>query len=98
MWPSERAGKAATLSLFRLSRAAGDDEEMEDYLAMNSLRWIIWVLGAVAAISLALLVVIGLTGDFRTLVTLVFWVSFIALVIALYVNFRNAPGSETVEV
>lgn len=65
---------------------------------MNSLRWIIWVLGAVAAVSLALLVVIGLTGDFRTLVTLVFWISFIVLVIALYVNFRNAPGSETVEV
>ena len=67
---------------------------------MNSLRWIVWVLGVVAAVSLALLVIgaVGLTGDARTYVTWIFWASFILLVVALYLRYRNAPGSDTVEV
>jgi thiosulfate dehydrogenase [quinone] large subunit len=67
---------------------------------MASLRAVIYFLGATAAISLALLVVaaVGLTGDLRTLVTWIFWVSFIALLVALFVQNRNAPGAEEVEV
>lgn len=67
---------------------------------MNSLRWIIWISGAVAAVSLALLLfgAIGLTGDPRTLVTWIFWVSFIVLVIALYLHSRKEPGSDVVEI
>ncbi len=67
---------------------------------MSSMRTLIYALGAVALISIAMLVIgaINLTGDLRTIVTLVFWISFIALLVALYLNFRNAPGSEEVEV
>ena len=67
---------------------------------MSSLRTVIYVLGTVAAVSLALLVIsaVGLTGDVRTGVTWVFWVSFIALLVALYVRSRGAPGSDEVQV
>ncbi len=67
---------------------------------MNSLRWAIWVLGAVAAISLALLVIgaVGLTGGIRTLVTLIFWISFLVLLVALFIYARQQPASDTVEV
>ena len=67
---------------------------------MSSLRTVIYVLGAVAAVSLALLVIpaVGLSGDVRTYVTWLFWVSFIALLVALYARHRNAPGSEEVEI
>jgi thiosulfate dehydrogenase (quinone) large subunit len=67
---------------------------------MSSLRTAIYVLGAVAAITLALLVIpaVGLSGDVRTFVTWTFWVSFVALLVALYVQARNAPGSEEVEI
>lgn len=72
---------------------------MEDGSVMSSLRTVIYVLGAVAAVSLALLVIpaVGLTGDFRTYVTWIFWASFIALMVALYLRHRNSPGSEDVE-
>ena len=67
---------------------------------MNPLRTLIYVLGAVALVSIALLVfgAVGLTGDPRTVVTWAFWISFIALVIALYLQYRNAPGSEEIQV
>jgi thiosulfate dehydrogenase [quinone] large subunit len=67
---------------------------------MNSLRNVIYVLGAVAVVSLALLVItaVGLTGDVRTAVTWTFWISFIALIVALYANSRKAPDSDEVQV
>lgn len=67
---------------------------------MNWLRWVIWVTGALAVVSLVGLVwsAIGLTGDARTIVTGIFWISFIVLVIALYLRYRNEPGADTVEV
>jgi thiosulfate dehydrogenase [quinone] large subunit len=67
---------------------------------MDALRSVILVLGAVAAISLALLVIpaVGLADGLRTLVTWIFWVSFIALLVTLYLRHRKAPGSEEVEV
>jgi thiosulfate dehydrogenase (quinone) large subunit len=71
---------------------------------MSSLRNFIFLLAAVAAISLALLVLpqvfaadMALTGDLRTIVTLVFWVSFIALTIALF-RYRNVQGAQEVEI
>ena len=53
---------------------------------MDSLRAVIYALGAAATGSLALLVwsAVGLTGDARTVVTWIFWASFIALLMALY--------------
>ncbi len=67
---------------------------------MSSLRAVIYGLGAVAAVSLALLVIsqIGLTGDIRTVVTWIFWVSFLALLVALFYDARQAPGSDEVQV
>src|SRR5437762_8253974 len=67
---------------------------------MSSLRTLIYGLGAVAAVSLALLVIqaVGLTGDVRTAVTWIFWVSFILLLVALYMYARRQPGTDTVEV
>jgi thiosulfate dehydrogenase [quinone] large subunit len=66
---------------------------------MSSLRTVIYGLGAVAAVSLALLVItaVGLKGDGRTVVTWIFWISFIALLVALYINARRAPESDVVE-
>ena len=67
---------------------------------MNWLRWVIWISGALAILSLIGLIwsAINLTGDARTIVTWIFWVSFVVLLIALYVRYRNEPGSDTVEV
>jgi len=65
---------------------------------MNSLRWTVWILGAVAAVSLALLVIGALTGDVRTIDTWIFWISFIALIVALYAYTRQQPTSDVVEV
>ena len=67
---------------------------------MGSLRAVIYVLGAGAAASLALLVIpaVGLSGDVRTYLTWLFWISFVALVVALFLRYRNAPGSDEVEV
>jgi thiosulfate dehydrogenase [quinone] large subunit len=67
---------------------------------MSSLRTAIYILGAVAAITLALLVIpaVGLTGDVRTYVTWLFWVSFIALLVALFMYSRRGPGSDEVQV
>ena len=67
---------------------------------MNTTRTAIYVLGAVAAVTLALLVVpfFALGDDLRTWVTWVFWGSFVALLVALYLAFRSTPGSDDVEV
>ena len=67
---------------------------------MGSMRTVIYVLGAVAAVSLALLVFsfFNLTGDIRTVVTWVFWISFIALLVTLYFGYRNTPGSDEVQI
>ena len=64
---------------------------------MSSLRTVIYGLGAVAAVSLALLVIqaVGLTTDVRTVVTWIFWVSFIALLVALYMYARRQPGTDS---
>jgi thiosulfate dehydrogenase [quinone] large subunit len=64
------------------------------------MRWVIYILGAVAAISLALLVIpaVGLTGDVRTYVTWLFWVSFVALLVALFMYSRREPGSDEVQI
>jgi thiosulfate dehydrogenase [quinone] large subunit len=66
---------------------------------MSSMRTVIYILGGVAALSLALLVIsaVGLSGDIRTFVTWIFWLSFIALVVALYFYHRGAPRAEEVE-
>lgn len=67
---------------------------------MSSLRAIIYGLGVVAAVSLALLVIdaFGLTGDFRTIVTWIFWVAFLALLVALFYDARLEPGHDEVQV
>jgi thiosulfate dehydrogenase (quinone) large subunit len=71
---------------------------------MSSLRNLIYALAAVAAISLALLLLpqvfaadMQLTGIVRTVVTWVFWISFVALAIALF-RYRNIPGAQEVEI
>ena len=67
---------------------------------MDTLRSAIYVLGAIAGISLALLVIpaVGLAGDVRTYVTWLFWVSFVALLVALFLRYRNSPGSDEVQI
>ncbi len=67
---------------------------------MSSLRAIIYGLGVVAAVSLALLVIdaFGLTGDFRTIVTWIFWVTFVALLVALFYDARLEPGNDEVQI
>jgi thiosulfate dehydrogenase [quinone] large subunit len=67
---------------------------------MNSLRSVIYVLGAVTAASLLLLIVpaFGIAGDVRTYVTWLFWVSFVALLVALFVNSRQDPGADEIQI
>jgi len=64
-----------------------------------SSRAAIYALAAMAVISLALMVVpqIAPTGDLHTVVVWVFWISFIALTIALFAYGRG-PGSEEVQI
>jgi hypothetical protein len=66
---------------------------------VNTLRTAAYVLAGVAAVSLALLLVpqlvapdMELTGGLRTSVTWAFWISFAALVIALF-RYRNVTGA-----
>lgn len=63
-------------------------------------RMTIYVLGAIAALSLTAIVIpaIALGGGIRTVVTWIFWVSSIALLVALYVRYRREPGADEVEV
>ena len=65
---------------------------------MTTLRNLIYAVGALAAISLALLLInaVGLAGVVRTAVTLVFWVSFVALVVALFFYHRDDRGAEEI--
>jgi thiosulfate dehydrogenase [quinone] large subunit len=67
---------------------------------MGSMRTVIYVLGAVAAVSLLLLEVpaFGLSDQVNTFVTWIFWVSFVALLVALYIGYRNTPGSDEVQI
>jgi thiosulfate dehydrogenase [quinone] large subunit len=67
---------------------------------MNNLRIVIYVLGVVAAVTLALLVVsaFGITGDLRTYLTWLFWVSFVGLLVALYVQSRREPGADEIQI
>ncbi|CAN5855409.1 hypothetical protein BH24CHL6_BH24CHL6_15140 [soil metagenome] len=67
-------------------------------------RNIIYLLAAVAAVTLALLFLpqmvapeMELTGVVRTIVTMAFWISFIALTVALF-RYRNVPAAREVEV
>jgi len=69
-----------------------------------TLRNVVYVLAAIAVVSLALLLVpqiisadMQLEGDLRTIVTWAFWISFIALIVALF-QYRNVPGAREVEV
>ena len=65
---------------------------------MNSIRTVIYVLGGVAAVSLAFLLLpfVALSENLNTYVTWIFWVSFVALLVALYLYYRNEPGSDAV--
>jgi thiosulfate dehydrogenase [quinone] large subunit len=71
---------------------------------MSSMKTIIYVLAVVAAVSLALLIApgiiasISLSEPLNTIVTWVFWISFLALLIALYVGYRNTPGSDEIQI
>jgi thiosulfate dehydrogenase [quinone] large subunit len=67
---------------------------------MYSLKSVIYVLGATAAVSLTLLIVaaFGVTADLRTYLTWLFWVSFVALLIALYVRSRGEAGADEVQI
>jgi thiosulfate dehydrogenase [quinone] large subunit len=68
------------------------------------MRAVIYVLAAVAAASLALLIAPGLITSIslgeplNTIVTWVFWISFVALLVALYLAYRNTPGSDEIEI
>jgi thiosulfate dehydrogenase [quinone] large subunit len=68
---------------------------------MSSLRNVIYGIGAVAAISLAWLVIPQIQPEpgttLRLILTLVFWGSFLALLVALF-RYRNVPGSRDIEV
>lgn len=71
---------------------------------MSSMRTVIYALAALAIASFALLILptivtsISLGEPLNTIVTWVFWVSFIALLVALYIGYRNTPGSDDVEI
>jgi thiosulfate dehydrogenase (quinone) large subunit len=68
---------------------------------MSSLRNVIYAISAVAAISLAWLVIPQIQPEpgttLRLILTLVFWGSFIALLVALF-RYRDVPGSRDIEV
>jgi thiosulfate dehydrogenase (quinone) large subunit len=71
---------------------------------MSSIRSVIYVLAAVAIASFALLIVptiitsISFGETLHTIATWVFWVSFVALLIALYFGYRNTPGSDEIQI
>jgi thiosulfate dehydrogenase [quinone] large subunit len=68
---------------------------------MTSKRSIAGGLGAIAAISLFLLVnpwiVIQANSSISQIVTVVFWISFLALLVMLF-EMRKEPGGETIEI
>src|SRR5678816_86140 len=71
---------------------------------MSSMRTVIYAVAAIAIASFALLIVpqffpsISLGEPLHTLVTWAFWISFVALLIALYFGYRNSPGSDEVQI
>ncbi len=71
---------------------------------MSSMRTVIYALAAVAIASFALLILptivtsISFGEPLNTIVTWVFWVSFIALLVALYIGYRNTPGSDDIQI
>lgn len=69
-------------------------------MSVLSNRNVIYALGVVAVVTLAALIVPALadaTAGFHTVIVLAFWVSFIALLSALFAN-RKSPGAEDVEI
>ena len=81
-------------SVFALDVPGGEQ------MSSTTMRYLIYALGAVAIVTLAIMVVPQLEGLFDTVhapVVWAFWISFIALVVALYF-YRNAPGAQEVEV
>lgn len=69
-------------------------------MSTATMRYVIYALGAVALVTLSLMVVPQLedaTESIHSLVVWAFWISFIALVVALYL-YRNVPGAREVEV
>ncbi|HUG47175.1 MAG TPA: DoxX family membrane protein [Candidatus Limnocylindria bacterium] len=71
---------------------------------MSTMRNLIYVLAVAAAVSLGLLLLpelvapeMELTGVLRTIVTWIFWISFIALAFVLF-RYRNVPEAREVEV
>ena len=71
---------------------------------MGSMRTVIYVLAAVAIASFALLILptvapgIQLGDTVHLIATWLFWASFVALLVALYLGYRNTPGSDEVEI
>ena len=67
---------------------------------MSSMRTVIYVLGRSRGdiACVVLLPFITLSEDIRTYVTWAFWISFVALLVALYLNYRNEPGSDEVQI
>jgi thiosulfate dehydrogenase [quinone] large subunit len=69
-------------------------------MSTATMRYIIYALGAVALVTLGLMVVPQLedaTASIHSLVVWAFWISFIALVVALFF-YRNVPGAREVEI
>jgi len=68
------------------------------------MRTVIYVLAAVAIATFALLIAptvitsISFGEPLHTIITWAFWISFVALLIALYFGYRNMPGSDAVEI
>jgi len=68
------------------------------------MRTVIYGLAAVAIVTFALLILptivtsINLGEPLHTIVTWVFWISFVALLIALYLGYRNTPGSDEIQI
>jgi thiosulfate dehydrogenase [quinone] large subunit len=71
---------------------------------MGSMRGAIYGLAAIAIASFALLIIpqfftsISLGEPLHTIVTWVFWVSFVGLLVALYLGYRNTPGSDEIQI
>jgi len=68
------------------------------------MRGVIYALGAIAIVSFAVLNAptlfssITLGEPLQTILTWVFWISFVALLIALYIAYRRTPGSDEVQI
>jgi thiosulfate dehydrogenase [quinone] large subunit len=65
-----------------------------------SRRTVIYAFGAIAALTLAALVIpaVSLRGEIRTVVTWIFWISSIALLVALFFHSRQGPNADEVQI